>query len=206
MLFDFDFIFQNVIIFIMIMDPFGNLPFFIATLRDESHNDFVKIVIRESTIALFIMLASIFLGKAFMSMMRVSNEHLQITGGIVLLIIGLKMIFSSLVPKGEEEIKKDPFIVPLAIPLICGPGLIALLTTLKNSSPSATYPNILCATFIAWLIVTIILSLGKYLYRIVGNKGIDAMESLMGLLLTCLSISILLKAINTIYGLTSHMS
>lgn len=203
---NFDFIFQNIIIFVMIMDPFGNLPYFIATLRDKSHDEFVKIVVRESSIALLIMLASIFLGKGFMSIMKVSNEHLQITGGIVLLIIGLKMIFSSLVPKRKEEIKKDPFIVPLAIPLICGPGLIALLTTIKNSSPFATYPNILCATFIAWFIVTLVLCLGKYLYKIVGNKGIDAMESLMGLLLTCLSISIILKAINAIYGLASHAS
>lgn len=205
MLIDLTFIIQTAIVLLMIMDPFGNLPVFLSTLSLKSKSEFYHIVLRESIFALVTMLLALLLGRSFMKIMHVNGSHLQIAGGIILLIVGLKMIFSSLKDSIKES-QKEPFIVPLAIPLICGPGLIALLVTLRNSSPSANLLNCLSSVLLAWSIVTIILISGKFIANLIGDKVLDAMESLMGLLLTCISVSFLIQGINNIYGLTERCS
>ena len=95
----------------------------------------------------------------------------------------------------------EPFIVPLAIPLICGPGIIAILVTIRGSNPSATFPNCLAALVLAWLVQTVILLCGRQIARLLGSKTLDALESLMGLLLTCIAVGLLINGINETYGI-----
>ncbi len=198
---DVSFVFATTILLVMLMDPFGNLPVFLALLKGVPRERFYRIVLRESFFALLAMLIALVTGRSFMKLMHISPPVLGIAGGLILLIMGIKMVFAGL---HHEEVSHpgEQVLVPLAIPLICGPGLIAMLVTIRGSTPAATLLNCAWATIFAWIIQTVILLSGKQIAAFLGVKLLDALESLMGLLLSCIAVGMLIDGINRIYGLT----
>ncbi len=199
---NFTFIWSNAILLTLLMDPFGNLPVFVSGLRRKSALRYRAVVIRESCFALAAMLFALILGRAFMTAVGLSPETMLLGGGLILMIMGVKMVFSKFTAdpgmfNGEAE--HEPFIVPFAIPLICGPGTFALLITIRGSAQAATLENIVPALLLAWLAQMGILLCGKWLSDLLGDKLLDALESLMGLLLTCIAAGMLVRGINGIY-------
>ncbi len=195
---DYAFIYSTALLFLMLMDPFGNLPVFMATLRNVKSRRKTWVIFREHCFALGAMFLSLIGGKAFFGLLQIATDSLAIAGGLILLLTGIKMVFSSL----SDELPQygpEPFIVPLAIPLVCGPGLIAILSTLQGSVPGATFFNCLCALLIAWVVQTAIMLCGRPLSRMLGSRGLNALESLMGLLLTALAIDMMISGANRIY-------
>ncbi len=197
---DTGFIYSTALLLLMLMDPFGNLPVFMATLRNVPQRRQRWVFFRELLFALIAMLFSVIVGQAFFGLLSISSGALAIAGGLILFLTGIKMVFSSL-SESLPEYGPEPFIVPLAIPLVCGPGLIAILSTLRGSVPEATLLNCLAAIGLAWVIQTAIMLCGQPLARILGRRGLDALESLMGLLLTCIAVSLVIRGINQTYGL-----
>ena len=179
----------------MLMDPFGNLPVFVALLKRNSESEYRQIIFRESVFALAAMLIALFAGGMLLKLLHLSEDKLGIAGGLILFIIGLKMVFSSLSATEIAE-EKEPYIVPLAIPLICGPGLIAMLVT----QSAKVYESVM-ALLMAWVIQMLILLGGKTISAKLGKKPLDALESLMGLLLTVVSVSMIIDSVNQIYGI-----
>ncbi len=168
-----------VFMFVVLMDPLGNLPIFVAMLKNRTPGEYRHIIIRESAFALAGMLIAFLLGRFIMQALHMTSARLGIAGGLILLLIGIRMIFYTLKPEAEQEEEKEPYIVPLAIPLICGPGLIAMLVT--ASQPKM---QVMAALFPAWLIQMVILLFGKKVSALLGRKILDAFEALVGLLLT----------------------
>lgn len=197
---DFTFIYSTAMLLLMLTDPFGNLPVFLATLKHVPKRRHLKIIFRELCIALVAMLLALTFGHSFFGLLQIEGGTLAIAGGLILLLTGIKMVFATLA-ETKEETKEEPFIVPMAIPLICGPGVIAILSTLCSSTPQATYPNCLCALLLAWAIQTTILCAGHRIARRLDRRVLNAIESLMGLLLVCLAVGLLLRGINQTYGL-----
>lgn len=204
-----NFVLSNTILFILLMDPFGNLPLFVSILRDTSSRRFRQIVLRECLFALVLMILALFAGRRFMDILGLSPGILRLSGGLILLLMGIKMVFSTIVPDhsaaGMEANGKEPYIVPLAIPLICGPGTLALLMSFLDSSPEATVPNVLSAVILAWSGQGVILLFGKRIAQLMGNRLLDALESLMGLLLTTIAIGMLIAGIQEIYGIPASL-
>ncbi len=195
---DFAFIYSTALLFLMLMDPFGNLPVFMATLRNVPARRKTRVIFREHCFALIAMLLALFGGKYFFGLLQISTNSLAIAGGLILLLTGTKMVFSSL-SDDLPQYGPEPFILPLAIPLVCGPGLIAILSTLQGSVPGATLLNCLLALGGAWVVQTAIMLFGRPLSRILGTRGLNALESLMGLLLTALAIDMMIGGANRIY-------
>lgn len=120
------------VLLILIMDPLGNLPIFMSVLKHTEPKRRRAIMVRELLIALLVMLVFLFAGEKILAFLSLRAETVSISGGIILFLIAIKMIFpsasgnSSGLPAGEE-----PFIVPLAIPLVAGqnqePGRGALM-------------------------------------------------------------------------------
>jgi len=188
-------ILSTALLFLMLMDPFGNLPVFVALLKRNSESEYRQIIFRESVFALAAMLIALFAGGMLLKLLHLSEDKLGIAGGLILFIIGLKMVFSSLSATEIAE-EKEPYIVPLAIPLICGPGLIAMLVT----QSAKVYESVM-ALLMAWVIQMLILLGGKTISAKLGKKPLDALESLMGLLLTVVSVSMIIDSVNQIYGI-----
>ena len=198
---DFPFIYTTAMLFLMLMDPFGNLPVFMSTLKNVPHERMTWVIFRELCFALVAMVLSLVAGQAFFGMLHIKPGELAIAGGLILFLTGIKMVFASLAEETQAPVE-EPFIVPLAIPLICGPGLIAILSTLRGSVDQANLPNCLLALGLAWVVQTAIMLCGRPLSRMLGSRGLGALESLMGLLLTCLAVSMVLQGIKQTYHLT----
>lgn len=118
----------------------------------------------------------------------------MMSGGIILFIIALKLIFPSI--NGERKVMhdKEPFIVPLAIPLVAGPAVLAaVMLYSKQGIPSIM---VLTAIIIAWIFSTAILLSSTFLKKVLGKKGIMACEKLMGLLLVMIAIQMFVDGLN----------
>ncbi len=200
----FDYILSVAILLFMMMDPFGNLPVFLATLKRVPSRRKRHVILREQCIAFFAMCISLVGGQTLFSFLHVEMDQLAIAGGVILFIIGLKMVFSTLVDVVEDgATAEEPFIVPLAIPLVCGPGVIVLLATLHGSAPEATWINCAAALILAWGVNLAIMLFGRRLAVILGTHGMKAMENLMGLLLAAIAIGMIIDGIKISFKLAA---
>ncbi|MFC2304228.1 MarC family protein [Cardiobacterium hominis] len=179
----------------LIMDPLGNVPIFLIVLERVAEHRRRYIILRELIIALIVMLLFLFAGPAMLRTLGISPEAVAIAGGLVLLIIAIRMIFplrGSSVMGDDDEDHGEPLLVPLAIPLLAGPSLLATLMLRANSGNILQHT--LPALLLAWAASAVILLASPFLYRIFGNRGLKAMERLMGMVLICISVQMLLNA------------
>ena len=182
-----------VITLILIMDPLGNIPIFISALKHIPLQKRRWIVIRESLIALGILTAFLFFGQYIIEWMSLSDASLSIAGGIILFIIAIKMIFPDANGGLAGSVGDDPFIVPLAMPFIAGPSAMAwvmLMATRKNADL-----HTFGALLIAWLVSTTVLYFCHSFSKYLGNKGLSALERLMGMILTTISVQMFLDGL-----------
>lgn len=178
----------------IIMDPLGNIPTFQSILKNFTTQQRVRIISRELVFALIILLVFLIVGNRILSFLGLGQPSLSIAGGILLFIIALRMVF----PFGESFTEKpsdDPYIVPLAVPLIAGPSTIAVLLLLSSSQPDRLLEWII-SLLIAWILATIILVLSPYIMGFFGKRGLKALERLMGMLLILISIQMFLNGLS----------
>lgn len=180
----------------LLMDPIGNIPLFITFLKSVEAKRQRWIILREMLIALSIIIVFTFIGDILMDFLKVKEDTIQIAGGIVLFIIALKMIFplpqdtKEGIPQGTE-----PFIVPLAVPLVAGPSVLAAVMIFARQE---TEPSIMIgAILIAWTASLLILLSSSFLRNILGWRGIIALERLMGLVLTLIAIQMFLSGLSS---------
>ncbi len=177
-----------------IMDPLGNVPIFQSILQPFPTRQRTRIIARELIFALAILLVFLLAGNRILNFLGLGQPSLSISGGVLLFIIALRMVFPGRRGGSDEEVESDPFIVPLAIPLIAGPSTIALLLLLGSSQPGLLLEWVL-ALLLAWSLATIILVASPYITRFVGPRGLRAVERLMGMLLILVAVQMLLDGI-----------
>ena len=165
-----------------IMDPLGNVPIFQSILQPFPTRRRTRIIARELIFALIVLLTFLLVGNRVLDFLGLGQPSLSISGGVLLFIIALRMVFPGRRGGMDEEVESDPFIVPLAIPLIAGPSTIALLLLLGSQQPGLLLEWVL-ALLLAWSLVTIILVASPYITRFLGPRGLRAVERLMGMLL-----------------------
>ncbi len=177
-----------------IMDPLGNVPVFNAVLSRFDTRKRTKIVARELVLALLILLGFLFAGNAILTFLGLSQSSLNIAGGILLFIISLRMIFPRTTSREEIDGMDDPFLVPLAVPLVAGPSTIAILLLLGSGQPDRM-AEWSVALLLAWLGTTVLLVSAPVLLRVLGARGARALERLMGMILVILATQMLLNGI-----------
>lgn len=181
----------------LLMDPIGNIPFYISFLQDLEPKRQRQIIFRELIIALVIIILFSFLGDALMNSLKIKPDAIQIAGGIILFILCLKMIFPS--PHDPNEAlhnhTSEPFIVPLAVPLIAGPGVLAAVMIYARQESNALIT--ITAIIIAWVASLIILLASSFLKKMLSWRGIIAMERLMGLILILMAVQMFLNGIGS---------
>lgn len=174
----------------LLMDSIGNIPVFIAILKEVNPRRQRQIILRELIIALVVIIAFNFLGDIILDLLGVTSYTVRISGAIILFLIAIKMIFPDKKNPRAHETEKEPFIVPLAIPLIAGPAVLAAVMLYSRQVNSIV---IVSAIFIAWVVTTIILLCSTHIRDILGSRGILACERLMGLLLTLIAVQMFLE-------------
>src|SRR5688572_32149611 len=121
-----------------------------------------KIIVRESLIALAILLLFVFAGGAILRALGLQAYTLGISGGIVLFMIALGMVFPARKVLDKEGLD-DPLVVPIAMPLIAGPGAISVVILLAQTNP---VQNVAAAVVVAWLPTAITLAVSTWLFKI----------------------------------------
>ena len=185
-------IFFNAITLLLIMDPLGNIPPFLSALKKVEPVRRRKVLVREILIAYIVLLFFLFVGEYLLRLLSLQEETISIAGGIVLFLIALRMVF----PKEEatrDTLEGEPFIVPLAIPLIAGPSTLASLLLLRQS-PNSTWQLFLALT-LAWIVTAVILLSSTGLYRLLKERGLIAIERLMGMLLVMLAVQMFINGL-----------
>ncbi|EEX95497.1 antibiotic transporter [Vibrio orientalis CIP 102891 = ATCC 33934] len=178
----------------LIMDPLGNLPIVLSILKHLDPKRRRIVLVRELCFALGILLLFLFAGKSILNFLHVQPETLSISGGIILFIIAIKMIF----PSGGSIVGlaagEEPFFVPMAIPMIAGPSVIASILLLSSQHPDKLL-ELSGAVMLAWGATFFILMFYNFFHRMLGERGLKAVERLMGLLLIMISTQMFLDGV-----------
>ncbi len=185
-------IFFNAITLLLIMDPLGNVPPFLSTLKHVQPERRRKVLVREILLAYIVLLVFLFLGKYLLQLLSLQEETISIAGGIVLFLIALRMVFPSDGVAGET-LSGEPFLVPLAIPLVAGPSTLASLLLLQSTSNSTW--QLWVALTLAWAATAVILLSSTMLYRLLRERGLIAVERLMGMLLVMLAVQMFINGV-----------
>lgn len=183
----------------LVMDPLGNIPLFMTTLKKVEPKRQRKVVIRELIIALIVLVGFLFLGQYLLQALHLSQTALTTAGGIILMIIAIKMIFPATHAPLKEDVEGEPFIVPLAIPYVAGPSAMATALLMMSNEP-ARWADWLVAVFIAWFVSALIIYFSSYFVRFLGEKGLIAIERLMGMILITVAVQMLLTGIAEFVG------
>ena len=183
----------------LILDPLGNIPVFLSLLKDLPPARQRRVLARELLIALGVLMLFLWGGQYLLELMHLRQESVSIAGGIILFLIGLRMIFPPAEGIMGEQPEGEPFIVPMAIPMIAGPSGMAAVMLLGSQEPSRMGAWSL-ALAIAWAATAIILFSATYLQKWLGTRVLTAIERLMGMVIVAISVQMLMDGIATYLG------
>jgi MarC family membrane protein len=182
------------VLLFFVMDPLGNIPLFLTALRGVDQRRHQRIIVRELVIALGTMVAFRFLGRGFLRVLDVTPDSLTAAGGVILLLIALRMIFPTPDRPLREQVREEPFIVPLAVPYTAGPSVLAFELVLMSQEPDR-WATWLGALLVAWVAAAVILYLSSDLRKVLGERGLTALERLMGMVLVIVAVEMIMSGI-----------
>lgn len=184
------------VLLLLVADPVGNIPIFIAALKDVPPARRTRVILRECLIAFVVLVVFAFFGKPFMDLVGLSDVSLQIGGAVVLMLVALRMVFPHQDGVFGQSPGGEPFIVPLAVPALAGPSALATVLILVAKDPERT------AEWIAVVAVTMavsafVLAFAERIQKRLGERTTVAFERLMGLVLAAIAVEMLLRGIRT---------
>lgn len=187
--------FSSVFLLLLVLDPLGNMPFVLSLLRRVPEARRPRIILRECAIATCVLVGFLFVGDWLLAAMQLSDPALEIAGGVILFLIALRMTFPPATQDSlEHGVADEPLIVPLAIPMIAGPS--ALATVLLASRDAQDHAVLwVAAVVLACAVNACLLLASGWFARLFGKSGMEALERLMGLILTAIAVQMLIKGI-----------
>jgi multiple antibiotic resistance protein len=180
------------VLLVLVMDPLGNIPLFLAALRDVDPARRRYVIVREALIALAVLVVFLFAGRLILQLLHISEPALTVSGGVILMLIALRMIFPAPHYSLREETKGEPFIVPLGIPYIAGASALATELLLMSREPER-WLDWLTALLIAWTITAVTLYFASGMARFLHENGLIAIERLMGMVLVTVAMEMLMN-------------
>jgi MarC family membrane protein len=183
------------VLLLLVLDPFGSLPIFVSVLRGVAPERRRRVALREVAIAFGVLAVFMVGGQSFLALMRLSERSLEVAGGVILLIIAIRMIFAS---GGEiyatEGGGREPLIFPLAVPLLAGPSAMATVLLLASRQPDRML-SWLGALTAAMAVSGAVLLGANQLRSWLGASMVAAIEKLMGLVLTAVAVEMILAGL-----------
>lgn len=167
-----------------VMDAFGNVPIFLGLTEKLTRLEHNVIAKRSVIVASIILFVFLFFGQAILKFFGITVGSFKIAGGFLLFIIGIKMIFG--LSFLEKHVSKYSIaIVPLATPLITGPGVItATLISVQEFGYMVTAIAAAVNLFIAWLAYRE----SNMLHKVLGRQGGEVLSRVMGILIAALAV------------------
>jgi MarC family membrane protein len=182
------------VLLLLVLDPFGSLPIFISVLKGVAPERRARVAVRETLIAFAVLLVFMLAGQGFLNLMRLSERSLEVAGGVILLIIAIRMIFSGGAEVYASDSQREPLIFPLAVPLLAGPSAMATVLLLASRQPDRMLHWIGALT-LAMALSGIVLLTSDRIRRWLGSSMVSAIEKLMGLVLTAIAVEMVLAGL-----------
>jgi MarC family membrane protein len=185
-----------VVLLLIVCDPFGNIPIFVSALQDVPRERRRSIILRECLIAFAVLVVFVFIGDPFLRLLGLSELSLQIGGGVVLMLVALRMVFPT--PQGVfgQTPGGEPFIVPLAVPALAGPSALATVLLLVSRDPARLWQWV-AAIAVVMAASAVVLALSERIMRFLGERVTLAFERLLGLVLAAVAVELILRGIKT---------
>jgi MarC family membrane protein len=184
------------VLLLLVLDPFGNLPIFISVMGAVAPERRKAIALRELAIAGAVLLVFMVSGERFLQLMRLSERSLEVAGGVILLLIAIRMIFhgtaQDFAPAQGET--REPLVFPLAVPLIAGPSAMATVLLLASHQPGRLLEWI-AALAAAMAVCGVVLLSADRIRHWLGDSMVAAIEKLMGLVLTAIAVEMVLAGL-----------
>lgn len=190
------------LLLLLVLDPVGNIPFFLTALDRVRPERRRWVMLRELLVALAALVVFLFAGSRILGVLGIEQSSLSVAGGIILFLIALKMTFPGGRTRVDDDIEGEPFIVPLAIPFVAGPSALATVLLIMNQEPER-WPEWLIAVIAAWAVTGAVLFLAHPLGRFLGQRGLIAVERLMGMVLTAIAVQMLMAGLRQFLGLAA---
>jgi MarC family membrane protein len=185
-----------VVLLLIVTDPFGNIPIVVAALRDVPRERRRAIILRECLIAFAVLVAFAFFGDRFLRLLGLSELSLQIGGGVVLMLVALRMVFPTSEGVFGQAPGGEPFIVPLAVPAMAGPSALATVLLLVASDPGQTWQWV-GAIAVVMAVSSVVLAFSEKIMHLLGERVTQAFERLLGLVLSALAVELILRGVKT---------
>jgi MarC family membrane protein len=187
------------ILLLLVLDPFGTLPIFISVMRGVAPERRVWVALREACMAFGVLLAFMLGGRTFLELMRLSERSLEVAGGVILLLLSIRIIFASGRRLFDDEAvssdsTREPFLFPIAVPLLAGPSAMATVLLLASRQP-AQLMEWVAALAAAIAVCAAVLLASQPLHRWLGESVVSAIEKLMGLVLCAIAVEMILAGI-----------
>lgn len=187
-----------------VIDPLGSVPVFLTATQHFEEKQKRSIAIRAAIIAAIILLFFIVVGQLIMEGMEVSLDTFQISGGIILFLFALTMIFGEGKPENEKHLIKDfkhVTVFPIAIPSIASPGAIMAVVLLTDNH-IYTIPQQLVTSLLMILVVLItclLLLVARFIQNKIGEQGITVISKIMGLILSAYAVQSILSGLKSFF-------
>jgi len=188
-----------VVLLLIVCDPIGNIPIFVSALKDVPRERRRAIILRECLIAFAVLVAFVFIGDPFLRLLGLSELSLQIGGGVVLMLVALRMVFPT--PEGVfgHAPGGEPFIVPLAVPALAGPSALATVLLLVSRDPARLWQWV-AAIAVVMATSSVVLAFSERIMRLLGERVTLAFERLLGLVLAAIAVELILRGLKTFIG------
>lgn len=189
-----------------VIDPVGSIPVFIAVTKDYEEKEKRRIALVSSLVAFLILLFFLVIGEILLKKMGVPLPAFQVSGGVVLFIFALDMIFGDSKPEGEIQLLKsaqETAIFPLAIPSIAGPGAILGVILLTDNSRHSTIDQLITTAMMALIILItyFFMRISGPINKMIGNSGAIVISKIMGLILASIAATNILIGIKEFFKL-----
>ena len=178
-----------------VLNSLGNVPLFVGLLTQFEIKRQRQIIFRELLIALFILLLFNFFGDDVLKLIGISQPVLGVAGGTLLFIIALGMIFPRPVDNHDPK-RSEPLIVPLAIPIVAGPGAITTVMVYAEQLHNVWVTSLVI--LLAWIPTFIVLLLSSNVKYFLGKKGLLACQKLGGMLISLIAVQMICTGITSV--------
>ena len=190
---------QAFVTLMVILDPPGNAPIFLAVLGERSAKQGRQLAIQAATISFLIIAGFALFGRFVLDYMDVSIGAMQAAGGLLLLMVSLNLLTG----KEDNELtsgSKNVAMVPLATPLLAGPGAIVAVMIFANQVKNAEMGFALAATVVVvHIIVALALMASTFILKLIGKSGVDLLARIAGLVLSGIAVEMLANSIHALF-------
>ena len=181
---------------IVVVEPLGVVPFFLSLTRGKPRDDIRRTAMRASIVGALVLLAFAVCGGAVLSTLGIRLDAFRVAGGVVLLLAALDMIRQKNAcrcsPTESNAAGDEVAIVPLAIPLLAGPGSMAAVMALVGREPTLA---VVIAIVLVFAVTYLVLRGAGVLHRLVGPAILAVVQRVLGLLLAAMSVQSIIAGV-----------